>query len=951
MQSHPSPTRPTGTAAGDLQALFAAGSPCTPSAIKRAQRARQSGESPESGTNPWWSNPLSRSGRLLPGQTPQGGPHSQAVQSPAAATHPASSPLTQPPPAGPTFSEPTQVGACSGQHGLPSPLRPHSHGASSNTHQVGAHSAHPAQGSPTRGRWVSGGAWESGRQVSQGLQACRPVAVMPGRVAGPDRPLVGLGSPVRMAEASHAFLAAWQSPCRGQAPSAARPASPSAGHAPPPHSAHAPPHAADSRTVQGNAMHHHMARSPDQTPSTARFAPRPEAMPTIGESQDRAKECSWVQPGMEREAARAGCSDAELSRRPPGGMSLVSQSTPELPKFPQSHAAMRYADPPVEFPAAESPAYVVSGLPHVNATDLSSHQAMPISHAHPRAAKPHGGRVDQPEGQGRTTQTQPSLKHVTATPMARSNMQGNGQEQNDNGSAEADQDSHPIPAAQNGHDDWQRELENRPGEVRTPRMARPHPAFRMSVPPATPASISPILERAAGRLTPGSAKALERMRLLHLQRKSGMGLIHGPTPRRDVASALEAAAGKSNGVDDKPSRYLNPMSRLGQPALQTNHQGGDVIADEAGASARQDAGDCNNDSCSRQAACAEPDHPESRAATHLHQDLPKDSYVIHAAGPRTLNEPALGADEGSQPHKRVSSADQSTDPADARPTPVTCTVSMSGTQSGLSQKREPDPAGVSTPQKQKRVRAGRSPHVVLQTTADQGGHAKQDQENIPGNISPSGSGRATGRPTRSRKSGRSGQAKPVVPGDACASTSTGSAPMFAPETAATASLEHRTNEQQFMLSETDDGHSPGRLEADVARDEGPDHEEHVPTQPAGKIGSPPADPLAERVCNQGTAPTEAGSEPIAADAAGNGSESQRPIGTLALWHSILIRQGLSFPEGNENSPMVHRPLAAGLLHGQVRACICWTNIRRDGPIPVPGLIITAACLQEAHQKV
>ena len=44
--------------------------------------------------------------------------------------------------------------------------------------------------------------------------------------------------------------------------------------------------------------------------------------------------------------------------------------------------------------------------------------------------------------------------------------------------------------------------------------------------------------------------------------------------------------------------------------------------------------------------------------------------------------------------------------------------------------------------------------------------------------------------------------------------------------------------------------------------------------------------------------------------------SKRLLGTPALWHSILLRQGLTLPEADQNSPMLHRPLAAGVLHAQ-----------------------------------
>lgn len=350
-----------------------------------------------------------------------------------------------------------------------------------------------------------------------GLKA-RECVVIPGKMPGPDRPLVGLGSPVRMAEASHAFLAAWQSPCRGQPASAPQPASPRpAGFTPQPRPPRQHPDTSQSGMISRPA-----AKQANQAIGLLKGSDgAASAAGAVGANRPEAY--SWVQPSMQAAAAGTGCSDAELSRRVPGGMSLLSQSTPELPKAAHSRAALRYANldalPDTDF----EPAATLSDDNHAESSSLR----------YPA----HVQEVIQPGSMNRKPTEQLASMHAGACP---------------------ERIPQPMPnllqAGTSKHQFQQPQTHQAAGSGAEPGSPSIHPGFRMSVPPATPASISPILERAAGRLTPGSAKALERMRALHMQRNSGMGTPPGspldaqvPT-RRDVSSAFEAAAGP------KPSR-------------------------------------------------------------------------------------------------------------------------------------------------------------------------------------------------------------------------------------------------------------------------------------------------------------------------------------------------------------------------------------------------------------
>lgn len=665
---------------------------------------------------------------------------------------------------------------------------------------------------------------------AQGLQA-RECVVIPGKMPGPDRPLVGLGSPVRMAEASHAFLAAWQSPCRGQPTNAPQPTSPQPpGSTPQPTSPirHPVTRQMGTISISGHSDGHCPKLVADQANQAAGLLKTIDgevsatAAAAIGAgSTNKAEACSWVQPGMQAAAAGTGCSDAELSQRVAGGMSLLSQSTPELPKAAHSRAALRYANldtlPDTDF----DPAAALVNDAHTDSGSLRHAYAVPEGH------QPKSSNLKPPEQQ--------ASMHAGAWHGRR---------------------PQPMPNLLQAGTGKQQQAHQGAGSGAEPVSPSVHPGFRMSVPPATPASISPILERAAGRLTPGSARALERMRALHMQRKSGTGIPPGspldtqfPT-QRDVSSAFEAAAGL------RPSR-LRHQASVG-PTENAN-KGDDRT--HAGVSVVR--GDQDMQQAQAQHGAAADQAPASNLAQKLRE---------------------------------------------------------SEAQSNGSQKRNPDPAGVSTPQRQKKARSGRSPQIPPQLAT---GNAWDDQENIPQNAS---------SPPRSRDA--SAKSSPTKFGRQRAPLKT--AHQF-PAAASNPSGSHASAETNLQLKPDNSGssqHVGGRSE--LLRMAGS-------TRQAAKSGDPNLQTLG--AMREGLVPPGQSAAAAVADGAASGSETidgrkdgspqveahdstqagldtekaggnQRLLGTPALWHSILLRQGMSLPEADQDSPMLHRPLAAGLLHAR-----------------------------------
>ncbi|KAK9844722.1 hypothetical protein WJX74_005901 [Apatococcus lobatus] len=868
MQHQPPVSKLAMSPVQDLQSLFAAGSPCTPSAIKRAQQGlpRMSRESPQSGTNPWWSNPLSKSNRALPGQTPpHHDPHLQEFQSPADGTCPGPTPLSR-----------SSVPLCS--------TPPESSGKGTHMHHVRANPPlqlqQPAAGMGAHPR----------SQAGKGPKAWECM-VIPGKAPGPDRPLVGLGSPVRMAEASHAFLAAWQSPCRGQPTSAPQPTSPgTAGGTHHPVSSPRQP-LSGKMTNRAGLFPNEAVQSCKGTDKATAAAAAARAPILVGNGA-----CSWVQPGMAFAAGETGCSDAELSQKVPGGMSLLSQSTPEPLKSGVSRAALRYANldtlPDADFDCPASAGDDDHGAPKAGGLPAASH---------PEGFQPNKSGPKPPH---------PASVHADAC------------------SATTPQ-PHLAQAGSSMHQHHQQRPA--PGSAIEPASPSIHPGFRMSVPPATPASISPILERAAGRLTPGSARALERMRALHMQRKSGMGTpLSGHTPtRKDVSVAFEAAA-----AGLRPSRLgrrapLEPaeLTEDGEDSDERNIPGGQVLAHRpqqpqlSHAALKQQLAGAQTTACRTHEVMGQQHCQTSHSAAgqqHLPAELSPGRCGNAQEQPAAVN----GALRPQAPTAHVAER-----------------LRDSEAQSHGSSKRDPDPAGLSTPQKQKRARSGRSPHLPPQHPP---GDAWQDQENIPENVSPPRS-RDTSAKSSPTKVGRERPALKAAqrfPAPSAALLSNPSDSHAAADTHVHVEMGSDSNQQ----ADGDQRFSPEGDGAQAAA-----HRSMQPhlQEPTGRHHPPAEGPLADELLDvteqaRTDMPAEGSNDDAnlqqssvsgldgqqkdaqsdkqaVQEARDYGGQNQRLKGTPALWHSILLRQGLALPEAEQDSPMLHRPLAAGVLHAQQAA--------------------------------